>query len=615
MIDLLALQATLESHPPTWQSWYTLAVLAAVLIGLARNIGPPDILLLGGMIAVGVVGIIRVDEMLAGFSNPALVTVAALFVVAAGLKETGALDSLSRHIFGKARTERGALARMSLPLLGMSAFLNNTPIVAMMIPVLSDWCRKHQISPSRLLMPLSTLAILGGICTLIGTSTNLVVNGMMIEASAGADGDARLAPMSLFEMSWVGVPLALAGVGYLFLIGRRLLPDRKDLIEQFGESSRDYLANMLVQTGCRLIGQSVEQAGLRRLPGLFLVEVERDAQVTSPVGPDFVFEAGDRLTFTGVVGNIVDLERIPGLVPDAPQPGALTAESRRNRRLCEAVVSSTSSLIGRNIRDADFRARYNAVIIAVHRGGSRLKGRVGDIVLRAGDTLLVQTGPHFARAHRNNPGFFLISTVKEARPVRHERVAVAVGLLALLVTLLIFTHLISTAIASLLVAALMIVTRCISATEARRSLQLDVLLAIGAALALGAALERSGAAATAAHAIVAGAEAMGPVAVLAAVLGMTTLTTAFVTNNAAAALMFPLAVNTAYQLGVDPRPFAIGVALAASLDFATPIGYQTNLMVYGPGGYRFADFVRVGLPLNVLLWIGATLLIPLVWPF
>ncbi len=615
MTHLLALQTTLPSQPLTWQSWYTLGVLAVVLVGLARNVGPPDMLLIGGMIAVGLAGVISVDEMLAGFSNPALVTVAALFVVAAALGETGALDSLSRHIFGKARTEKGALARMSLPMLGMSAFLNNTPIVAMMIPVLSDWCRKNQISPSRLLMPLSTLAILGGVCTLIGTSTNLVVNGMMIDASEGPAGDPRLGPMSLFEMTWVGLPLALIGVGYLFVIGRRLLPDRKDLIEQFGESSRDYLANMIVQPGCRLIGQSVEEAGLRRLPGLFLIEVERDGQVVSPVGPDFIFETGDRLTFTGVVGNIVDLERIPGLVPDAPQAPNLSADSRRNRRLCEAVISSTSSLIGRNIRDADFRARYNAVVIAVHRGGTRLKGRVGDIVLRAGDTLLLQTGPHFARAHRNNPGFFLISTVDEARPVRHERAAVAVALLAVLIVLLIFSDWISTAAASLAVAALMIVTRCISATEARRSLQLDVLLAIGAALALGAALERSGAAAAVAHAIVAASRALGPTAVLAAVLAMTTITTAFVTNNAAAALMFPLAVSTALQLGVDPRPFAIGVAFAASLDFATPIGYQTNMMVYGPGGYRFADFLRVGLPLNVLLWAVATLLIPLVWPF
>lgn len=608
---------------------FTLAVVILVFVGMIKEWGSPDILLLSGTLACAAVGILTPEQAFRGFSNEGMLTVAALFVVAAAMRETGALEAVGARMMGRARTAEGALLRMGLSVGTMSAFLNNTPIVAMMLPIVADWCRKHRVSPSRLLIPLSFFTILGGMCTLIGTSTNLVVRGLMIQA-AGSQTEPRLeqalrAP-ALFEVSALGVPLAVVGAVYLLLVAKRLLPDRKGLIEQLGETSREYLVDMLVQPGCRLIGRSVEEAGLRQLEGLFLIEITRGERIISPVSPDEIIRAADRLTFTGVVTSIVELERIAGLVPAADEAYETRDEVRRGRRLAEAVISPKSPLIGKTIRDADFRALYNAAIVAVHRGGTRLRGRIGDIVLHAGDTLLLQSGAHFARAHRNNGDFILVSSVEESRPIRHDRAPLALALLVVLVAMMMFSgetlrigaavfQLPEIVIAAFMVAVLMIGTRCIATSDALGSVDWQTLIGIAASFGLGKALETSGAADLIANLVVRSTGALGPIAVLAAIYLVTMILTELVSNNAAAALMLPLGIAAAAHLGVSPRPFAFAVMFGATLAFATPIGYQTNLMVYGPGGYRFTDFTRIGLPLNILLWILAVILIPIIWPF
>jgi di/tricarboxylate transporter len=603
-----------------WQAWFTIGLVGVLFITLARNIAPPDVTLLGGAVLLTVVGIIEPAEAFHGLTNPGMLTVAALFVVSAGLRETGALDRIGGRLLGGARSERGAVLRLAPQVTALSAFMNNTAVVAMLVSVVTSWCRRYRVSPSRLLIPLSYLSILGGICTLIGTSTNLVVFGLMAEHSDVVADPARreaLRHVSLFDFAYVGVPLAVVGMAYLMFIGRRRLPNREDLLERLGESSREYVVEMVVRPECALVGKTIEAAGLRRLPGLFLIEVVREGRVIAPAPPTEVILAGDRLTFAGVVSTIVDLERIPGLVPTADEDDATSAAERRQRRRCEAVVSSTSPLIGKNIREANFRALYNAAVVAVHRGGARLSGRIGDIVLRSGDTLLLQTGAHFAEANRNNPDFYLVSPIEEARPVRHERALVSVGLLGLLILLLVFGERlgIPTHVAAFLVGGLMIVTRCISPGDARRSVNWDVLLTIVAAFGIGAGLEKSGAARGIAEFLTTHTQAWGPVVALAVTYGITSLFTELITNNAAAVLVFPIAMSVAEQLGVSPRPFAFAIAYAASSSFATPFGYQTNLMVYGPGGYRFMDFFRVGVFMNLLLWATAVLVIPLVWPF
>ena len=603
-----------------WTAWYTVGVLVITFVGLIRGF-PTDVVLLGGAVLVALAGIITPEEMFAGFSNQGMLTVGALFVVSAALRETGALDSMGRIMLGRVHSERHALFTLAPQVAGLSAFLNNTAVVAMLVNVVGDWCRKNRISPSRLLMPLSYLSILGGMCTLIGTSTNLLVNGLMIDAAQLAESAElkhSLREFSLFELGKIGLPLVLVGVVYLWLVGMRLLPDRRNMMRSLDEYARHYLANLRVEAGCALIGQKVEAAGLRRLPGLFLIEIVRDGRIIAPVEPDEVLLEGDLLTFTGAVDTIVDLERIRGFVavtgdePSESLPGL-------SRRYCEVVVSGTSPVLEQTIRDANFRARYNAAVIAVHRGGTRLTGRVGDIVLRPGDTLLLQTGPHFASAHRNSPSFFLVSSLEEARPVRHSHTVIALGLLGLLVALMAFRspwH-IPTVVTAFMVAGLMIGTRCISASDARRAIPWNVLLTIAAAFGLGHALENSGVAGALASTIVGITQSWGslaPVATLAAIYLMTAICTETITNNAAAVLMFPFAIAAAGDLNVDPRPFAVAVAIAASASFATPIGYQTNMMVYGPGGYSFRDFLRVGLPLNLLTLVVAVWLIPRFWP-
>jgi len=588
-----------------WEAVLCFFVLGLIIAGLILNL-PPDALLLGGLVVVTVAGIVSPEEALSGFSNPAVLTVGSLYVVAAALRQTGAINYVGQWLFGRSNSERGLLVRMAIVLPGMSAFLNNTPIVAMFIPVVTDWCRKHRVAPSRLLIPLSYLCIFGGTCTLIGTSTNIVVNGLMEETG--------LRPMGFFELGRVGLPYAIIGVLYVLFIGRRLLPHRRDPMEEITSAPREYLVNLMVEPDCRLVGRTIEQAGLRHLPGLFLIELTREGHTVSPVSPDYLLRGKDVLTFTGVVGTIVDLEKVPGLVSVSEAGYSVDSGARREELLCEAVVSPTCPSVGETIRDADFRALYNAAVLAVHRGGERLTGKVGDTVLRPGDTLLLRAGAHFRRANRNNPHFLLIGGVEDSHPVRYEKAIWSLILLCILV-LLLTSGAMKTVTTALLVAALMVGTRCISVADARRSVNWQTLIAIAAALGLAKALVNSGFAGFVAGGLVELSDSGGPYAVLAGVYVMTSLFTAVVTNNAAAALVFPFAMAAAGQTGASARPFVMTVAFAASASFISPLGYQTNLMVYGPGGYKVTDFVRVGLPLNILLLIWATILVPQFWPF
>lgn len=588
-----------------WDAWLTIAVTATVLIALMCE-KPADLVFMGAIVLLALCGVIKPEEAFSGFISNSLLMVAALFVVTAGLKETGVVDVVGSRVLGPAKTELGGLIMLAIFAITTSAFLNNTPIVAMLIPVVIAWCRKQQVAPSKLLIPLSFLTILGGCCSRIGTSTNLVVDGLMKKAG--------LPEMTFFEIGYAGLPCAIIGCAYILTVGRRILPERKELMEQLGDSRREYLVEMVVTPACRLVGQSIEAAGLRRLPGLFLIEVDRRGTVIAPVSPDTVLESNDRLVFTGVVGTIVDLKKIPGLEP-ATEATDQASEEQRRRRLCEAVVSRSSPLIGQTVREAQFRSHYNAAIVAIHRNGERLTSKIGDVKLESGDTLLMQTGPNFVQAHRNNPDFYLVSDVEGSQPLRHERWWVALVIFAgLLVTMFIGKS--ETAMLGAFVAGgLMVLTRCMSAADARQTVEWPMLIAIGASFGLGSALEKSGAALFLSSQLVAWTQPLGPYATLAAIYFVTMVLNELITNNGAAALAFPFCLKAAELSHCDSRPFVMAVALAASFAFASPVGYQTHMMVYGPGGYRFSDFVKVGVPLNLLLWIASVILIPMIWPF
>jgi di/tricarboxylate transporter len=362
------------------------------------------------------------------------------------------------------------------------------------------------------------------------------------------------------------------------------------------------------------VGKTIGNAGLRHLPGLFLIEIDRDGGAIGPVSPEEIILAGDRLVFTGIVGTIVDLEKIPGLVPAADARYEVSPVKQRGRTLCEAVISPSSPLVGQTVREADFRALYGAAVVAVHRNGARLTNKVGDIVLYAGDTLLLQVGRDFTRAFRNNADFYLVSDVEDSRPVRYDRAWPAAIVFLAMITAFVSGK-VDIMLAAFLAAGGMVACRCISAGDARKSIDWPVLLAIGASFGVGKALEQSGVAKLFAEQLVLVTQPWGPTATLAAIYFGTMVLNELISNNAAAALAFPFCLESARLLGVNERPFVMAVTLAASYAFASPIGYQTHMMVFGPGGYRFTDFVRVGVPLNLLMWTAAIILIPLIWPF
>lgn len=585
------------------EAWIATATVVAVFGVLGSGRYPPYLVLLGGLTALLAGGIIETDEALAGFSNSGVITVGVLYVVAAGLKQSGALAYVTSRAMGRPRTVRAAQVRMLVPVTIGSAFLNNTPLVAMLLPVVLDWSRSTNIPASKLLLPLSYAAILGGLCTLIGTSTTLVVHGLLV-----ADGKPGL---GMFEIAWVGLPCAVLGSALLMWMARRWLPAYESVL-QIPEDPREYTVEMRVAARGPLVDKSIESAGLRHLPGLYLMEIHRRGRLVPVVDPAERLDAGDQLVFVGVVHSVVDLQQIPGLEPTTEQVFKLDSH-RSLRCFAEAVVSRTHPLIGQSIREGRFRNRYNAVVIAVSRNGERVPGRIGDIELRAGDSLLLEALPSFVEQHRNSSDYYLVSRLGDGGPPTTAQAPVAALILAGMVTV-VAVGLLSMLQAALLAAGAMLLARCVSEDTARRSIDWPLLVAIASSFGLGSALQKTGAAGSLA-ALLLDQAGDHPWLALAAIYATTTVISEFVTNNAAAVIVFPIAMATATALHVNYMPFAIAVAVAASASFASPLGYQTHLMVYGPGNYRLTDFVKMGIPMNLLLWMITTTLAPLVWPF
>lgn len=646
------------SFSVNFQIFVAFAVLLALFatMQLRRN-APTEVLFCLALAIYALFGLIKPEQAWLGFADPGVIAIGGLLVVSAALRSSGVLDALGRSLLGSVTTESRALGRLAIVVVASSAFLLNTAIVAMFMPLVISWCRQRHVAPSRMLLPLSYLAILGGICTLVGTSTNLVVNGMLRDASrdiaalidAGASNvavakmparvqelsqryrpewlkaqEAKLLPMGLTEISWIGVPCAFAGALLMVMLGSRLLPNRTELMESLEDKRREYLVEMLVTQGCGLIGKTVEEGGLRHLPGLFLIEIDRDGEVIGPVSPTDRIQESDRLVFTGVVATIIDLEKIPGLVPAADINYEISPAKAAARSLVEVVLSPSSPLVGTTIRQANFREYYNAAVVAVHRNGERLPTKIGDIELSAGDTLLLQTQQGFVRNFRNRPDFYLVSSVEDSNGRRHDKLllaaAITIGLIAWLFMMPQFKiwgaaeSLLSAPLAIVVAALAMIVTKCLSIAEARRAIDVPMLLTVGAAIGVGKAIDSCGAADEVAKLMI---KLVGdqPYVGLVAIFLLTVVFTEMMSNVAVAAMMFYIAVGLACQLDVNPRPFIMAVTLAASMSFVSPIGYQTNLMVMGPGGYRPRDYIKAGLPLSFTVAVVALVLIPIVWPF
>jgi di/tricarboxylate transporter len=593
----------LDSLLDHWQAVLTGLVVLVTLAALLFGQRGPDMAMIGGVVVLLAAGVLSPAEALGGMSNEGMITVAALFVVAAAVERTGALAAVVDRVLGRPATLSSAQLRTMLGPAAVSAFMNNTPVVALMVPAIRDWAKKHRLSVSKLLMPMNAAVVLGGLCTLIGTSTNVVVSGLLA-AKTGR-------PLGMFDITWLGVPLFAAGLVYLVIASRHLLKDRRPAVGA-GDDPRQYSLEMLVEPGSPLVGRSIEEAGLRGLEGLFLMEIDRGGHVIAAVGPTERLEAGDRLVFVGVVDSVVELQKIRGLRPATDQVFKLD-DPRSERTLIEAVVSNTCPLIGRTVREGRFRSTYDAVVIAVARNGERLRMKIGDIALEPGDTLLLEASADFADHQRTNRDFYLVSAVRDSTPPRHERAWIACTVLAAMV-LAATLELVPMVAAALVAGAVVVATRCISSDEARGSIEWESLLLIAASFGLARAMEKTGLAEAIAQSTIAAA-GEHPHVVLAAIYLVTMLFTELMSNNAAAVLTFPIAWQTAADLGVNPLPFVMAVTVAASCGFATPMGYQTNLMIYGPGGYKFSDYVRFGGPLNLLVMAITVALAPLIWPW
>lgn len=588
----------------TPEAWLVVFTIFGCLVLLITTRISADLVLFGALALLIILGVVPATLALDGFSNEGMLTVAALYVVAAGLKETGAIHYVVQRVMGNANTVRVSQVRLMSPVMIMSAFFNNTPIVAAFIPALEKWSQRTQIPISKILIPLSYAAILGGTCTLIGTSTNLILNGLLIEESSTRS-------LGLFEPALIGLPCALVGFLYLFVFGDKLLPSRSSGLESF-ENTREYTIEMIVEEGSALAGKTIENAGLRNLSNLFLAEIMRDEHVIPAVGPHEKLKEKDRLVFIGLVDSIVDVQQIPGLAIATDQVFKLDSP-RGERTLLEAVISPTSPANGRSIKDSSFRNRYNAVVLAVSRKGQRLQEKVGKIVLQSGDTLLMEAHPKFLKKYRNSNDFYLISSIEDSTPMTFERSFISVAILAGMVVLA-GTGIFSMLQAAFFAAAGMIVTRCTRYSAALESIDWRVLIAIASSLGLGASLQYTGGASAFATGLLAFSSS-NPAIALGLVYVCTWILTEMITNNAAAVLVFPIALSLAMDIGVDFMPFAMAIIMGASASFSTPIGYQTNLMIYGPGGYRYTDYVKIGLPLNLIVGFLVISLIPLIWGF
>jgi di/tricarboxylate transporter len=561
-----------------------------------------DGVLLGGVVFLMLFGVLSVDDALAGFSNEGVATVAMLYVVAYALSATGVVGWMSQSLLGRPKSIVAAQLRLMLPVALFSSVLNNTPVVAMMIPAISDWARRMKIPASQLMMPLSFAAIIGGVCTLIGTSTNLVINGMLLELELDQE-------LALFDLAWVGIPCVIAVIVFILLTSKWLLPFKQGAAARF-QDARQYTVEMLVEEGSPLAGKSIEQAGLRHLSGLYLAEIIRGGDVIR-VGPSRYLCEEDRLIFVGNVDSVVDLKQIRGLVSAEQQVFKLDDKSI-DRSLLEVVISREFPLLRKTVKESEFRKFYGAVIIAVSRNGEQIKQRIGDLILEPGDTLLLEANSEFVEKQRFAKDFLVVSPVADFQPVESKKQWLALGiLLGMIATATL--GLLSMFEAAVAASCGLIATGCVSVQAARKKISWHIIVIIAASLALGTAMTNSGLADQIASRLI-GAVAGSPELTLLAMFLLTAVFSAIISNVAAAVILFPIAVSAAEAMGLNVLPYAVMIMVAASASFATPIGYQTNLMVYGPGDYQFSDFLKLGIPLTVVVGLIAYLVIPMVWP-
>lgn len=570
-------------------------VILFILISLYKELIGATFAFVIAVVTLGFFGILTPREILNGFANEQLAVILLLLLLGDIIRQTAIIEVVFDKIFKSAKSYRGFLSRMMLIISAFSAFLNNTPLVAVMMPYVNSWCKRNNISPSKFLMPLSYAAILGGCATLIGTSTNLIVNGMVVDQTIIPG----LKSLNIFDFVFVGVPMVFFGFLYLLFFGEKLLPSKEDALDEFSENPREYLVEAEIKKDSQLIGKTIEEAGLRNLKGLFLVEIIRKSFKISSVKPNVILHQDDLLIFAGDTGTIAEMiDSDLGL--RLPSVGMLN--KKKQTEVVEIVISHNSAMINKTVKEIRFRAQFDAAVIAVHRNGERISGKIGEIVIKAGDVLLLFSGADFVSRSNHALDFYFISKVRDFQKLEPYKIWTLLGG-TLLVILLAAFKIVSLFMGLIVLIMVVLAMKIVNPKELYKAIDYKLALIIVMSLALGTAMIKSGAADLFADIIITVFLPLGKVGLLFGIYMITSILAAYITNIAAVAIIFPISLTMSVNLNLPAMPFILIVSFAAAANFMTPHGYQTNLMVYGPGGYSFKDFFKVGFPLTIIYMI------------
>jgi di/tricarboxylate transporter len=581
----------------TFQPWFVIFIVFVIFLLIYKEYLKASVSFLLAALVFLITGILTSEEVLSGFSNQSIISILMLILITTGIRKNFQIEYLFDAIFKKANTYRGFLFRMMSQVALLSTMINNAPVVALMTPYVVEWGKKNNIAPSRLLIPLSYATIMGGMITLIGTSTTLVLNGFLQDFNHPS--------LLFYDLLTIGLSVTISGILFIILFGYKLLPNHKDVLKTYNENKREYVAETRILPGSKIIGKNLIEAGLRNLKGVYLVEIIRHGRMISPVSPDEILEQGDTLFFAGNTQDIVDL-----INSDQGIELPTTARSFDNDKaeIIEAVMNNFSSLIGNTVKQSDFRNRYNAAIVAIHRNGKRLSGRIGDITLQAGDLLLLYTGSDFRDRVEIYRDLYVVSKLRDiVKPGKKKYYAL--GLIAACALFLLIFGKISLFPALMIIFGIMIGFNLITTQDVKREMDLNMIAILVFSLAIGQAIIKTNAGNIIATSLIGFLEPYGLIALLAGLLIITNLLASLIGNIGAISISFPLAYAMSQNLGIDGNPLFLTIAYAASAAFLTPISYQTNLIIYGPGGYKFKDFFKIGLPVNIIYLLVALFVI------